>query len=393
MSSTAANVRRPILTGIPSSRSTRAPASGAGIFRPCITTSGTTICSRRRCCSTSTIDGERVPVLAQAGRAGYLYMLDRVTGEPVFDIVETPAPASDVPGREHVADAADSAQAAAARARELRGRRPRHGGGYDRRARGVLPRAARSQRRVAERRARSRRIGIARRARAALDDRVPGLARRRELGRRRGRSRRSASCSSTRAARAASVGSSRARPMRPPRRPAKVRAPSVCRIAARAPSAGRSRVSGGTMRAADSGGNEQSGGARAWPCQKPPWGELVAVERRDRRDRVAGAARHHGAVARKPAAHGAAQSRRTDRRRRAGSCSSARPTIGGFARSIRARAPSSGSRSCRCRRTRCRSPMRRPTAGSTSRSSPPGRLAIDDPGAADAQSLIAYALP
>ena len=45
-----------------------------------------------------TVDGERVPVLAQPGRAGYLYILDRRTGEPVFDIVETAVPASNVPG-------------------------------------------------------------------------------------------------------------------------------------------------------------------------------------------------------------------------------------------------------------------------------------------------------
>jgi len=30
--------------------------------------------------------------------------------------------------------------------------------------------------------------------------------------------------------------------------------------------------------AADSAGNEQRAGADAWPCQKPPWGELVAVD-------------------------------------------------------------------------------------------------------------------
>jgi quinoprotein glucose dehydrogenase len=30
--------------------------------------------------------------------------------------------------------------------------------------------------------------------------------------------------------------------------------------------------------AADSAGNEQSAGAGAWPCQKPPWGELMAVD-------------------------------------------------------------------------------------------------------------------
>ena len=29
--------------------------------------------------------------------------------------------------------------------------------------------------------------------------------------------------------------------------------------------------------AADSVGNERDGGTSAWPCQKPPWGELVAV--------------------------------------------------------------------------------------------------------------------
>ena len=30
--------------------------------------------------------------------------------------------------------------------------------------------------------------------------------------------------------------------------------------------------------APDSEGNEQSGGAAAWPCQKPPWGEIMAVD-------------------------------------------------------------------------------------------------------------------
>jgi quinoprotein glucose dehydrogenase len=47
-----------------------------------------------------TIRGERVPLLLQAGRAGYLYILDRVSGEPVYGIVETPVPASDVPGEQ-----------------------------------------------------------------------------------------------------------------------------------------------------------------------------------------------------------------------------------------------------------------------------------------------------
>jgi quinoprotein glucose dehydrogenase len=45
-----------------------------------------------------TIDGARVPILVQGGRTGYLYVLNRVTGEPVLEIVEAPVPASDVPG-------------------------------------------------------------------------------------------------------------------------------------------------------------------------------------------------------------------------------------------------------------------------------------------------------
>lgn len=47
-----------------------------------------------------TIGGERVPVLAQAAPTGYLYVLNRVTGEPVFPLTEAPAPRSDVPGEQ-----------------------------------------------------------------------------------------------------------------------------------------------------------------------------------------------------------------------------------------------------------------------------------------------------
>jgi quinoprotein glucose dehydrogenase len=44
------------------------------------------------------IDGVTVPVLAAAGKTGYLYVLNRATGEPVFGIEERRVPASDVPG-------------------------------------------------------------------------------------------------------------------------------------------------------------------------------------------------------------------------------------------------------------------------------------------------------
>lgn len=44
------------------------------------------------------IDGATVPALAQVGKTGYMYILDRVTGEPVFGIEERSVPESDVPG-------------------------------------------------------------------------------------------------------------------------------------------------------------------------------------------------------------------------------------------------------------------------------------------------------
>jgi quinoprotein glucose dehydrogenase len=46
------------------------------------------------------IDGELVPILALAGKTGYLYILNRETGEPVFGIEETPVPQSNTPGEQ-----------------------------------------------------------------------------------------------------------------------------------------------------------------------------------------------------------------------------------------------------------------------------------------------------
>ena len=45
-----------------------------------------------------TIMGRKVPLLAQTGKVGYLYVLNRVTGEPIFGIEEKPVPISKVPG-------------------------------------------------------------------------------------------------------------------------------------------------------------------------------------------------------------------------------------------------------------------------------------------------------
>jgi len=43
-------------------------------------------------------DGETVPALGVTTKSGYLYILNRVTGEPVFGVEERSVPASDVPG-------------------------------------------------------------------------------------------------------------------------------------------------------------------------------------------------------------------------------------------------------------------------------------------------------
>jgi quinoprotein glucose dehydrogenase len=45
-----------------------------------------------------TVNGQRVRAVAQVTKQGYVFTLDRVTGRPVWPIVERPVPASDVPG-------------------------------------------------------------------------------------------------------------------------------------------------------------------------------------------------------------------------------------------------------------------------------------------------------
>ncbi|MBV6522835.1 MAG: Quinate/shikimate dehydrogenase (quinone) [Gemmatimonadaceae bacterium] len=47
-----------------------------------------------------TVNGQRRKVIAQTTKQGWMYVLDRVTGEPIWPIVETPVPQSEVPGEE-----------------------------------------------------------------------------------------------------------------------------------------------------------------------------------------------------------------------------------------------------------------------------------------------------
>jgi quinoprotein glucose dehydrogenase len=43
-------------------------------------------------------EGRRIPAVAQGTKMGYVFILDRETGAPIFPVEERPAPASDVPG-------------------------------------------------------------------------------------------------------------------------------------------------------------------------------------------------------------------------------------------------------------------------------------------------------
>jgi quinoprotein glucose dehydrogenase len=48
--------------------------------------------------ATLTRDGRQVPVVVQGNKTGFVYVLNRDTGAPVFPVEERPAPKSDVPG-------------------------------------------------------------------------------------------------------------------------------------------------------------------------------------------------------------------------------------------------------------------------------------------------------
>jgi quinoprotein glucose dehydrogenase len=48
-------------------------------------------------------NGRRIPALAQVGKTGWMFILDRVTGKPVFGVEERPVPKGDVPGEWYAA--------------------------------------------------------------------------------------------------------------------------------------------------------------------------------------------------------------------------------------------------------------------------------------------------
>ena len=45
-----------------------------------------------------TVNGRRIKAVAQVSKQGFVYVFDRVTGQPVWPIEERPVPASTTPG-------------------------------------------------------------------------------------------------------------------------------------------------------------------------------------------------------------------------------------------------------------------------------------------------------
>ena len=74
------------------------PARTNGTSRPSITISGTTIRRRRPALFDIVQNGRTIPALGVTTKSGYLYILNRETGQPIFGVEERPVPKSDVPG-------------------------------------------------------------------------------------------------------------------------------------------------------------------------------------------------------------------------------------------------------------------------------------------------------
>ena len=65
-------------------------------------------------------DGKTIPAVAAMNKNALLFILDRVTGKPIYGVTETPVPASPVAERECLAHPADAEQAGATGAQQLR---------------------------------------------------------------------------------------------------------------------------------------------------------------------------------------------------------------------------------------------------------------------------------
>lgn len=52
---------------------------------------------------TVTRNGRKIDAVAQGTKTGYLFLFDRVTGKPLFEVIERPAPSSNIPGEKAAA--------------------------------------------------------------------------------------------------------------------------------------------------------------------------------------------------------------------------------------------------------------------------------------------------
>ena len=68
------------------------------LSRSCITRSGTSTCPPRRSSLDINVDGKPIKAVALPTKQAFLYVFDRVTGQPVWPIEERPVPQTDVPG-------------------------------------------------------------------------------------------------------------------------------------------------------------------------------------------------------------------------------------------------------------------------------------------------------
>jgi hypothetical protein len=99
------------------------------------------------------MNGRTIPALGVTTKSGYLYILNRENGRPIFGVEERPMPKSDVPWRIGVSNAADPGETAGAGACVLHRRGSGDGCGHNRRARQGVRGLDREDRRGVQRRA------------------------------------------------------------------------------------------------------------------------------------------------------------------------------------------------------------------------------------------------
>ena len=200
-------------------------------------------------------NGRTIPALGVTTKSGYLYILNRETGQPIFGVEERAVAKSDVPGEVSFPTQPLPVKPPPLARVEYKPDRSGDRGRHDRRAREGLRGSGRSERRPLQR-GPVHAVGLPRGRRPAEESRSTfpeasaartGAASRSIAG--------PDTCSSSRRTSARSAGSRRRRTVR--------RCPTTrTRRSASAPAAAASMC-----RIGDSN----------WPCQKPPWGRLTAI--------------------------------------------------------------------------------------------------------------------